>query len=205
MRPSLVFFAALLGGVSAAAPQSSAPFSDSITVTATAAPEKAADVPATVDVVSAAEISDRKAGEAIDLLRTLPGLELVQSGSRGKATSLFSRGTNSSHTLVLWNGIELNDPYLGGFDWSTLSTDGVERIEVVRGPFSALYGSSAVGGVVQLITRRGGSGTMIGARSVRRASRPARGSSPAPGPRPDGASARSPSISPGISGAARAK
>lgn len=156
MRPSLVFFAALLGGVSAAVPQSSAPFADSITVTATAAPEKVADVPATVDVVSAAEISDRKAGQAIDLLRTLPGLELVQAGSRGKATSLFSRGTNSSHTLVLWNGIELNDPYLGGFDWSTLATDGVERIEVVRGPYSALYGSSALGGVVQLVTRRGG-------------------------------------------------
>jgi len=156
MRLSLVLFAALLGGVSAAAPQSSAPFADSITVTATAAPEKTAEVPATVDVVSAQEISDRKVAQAIDLLRTLPGLELVQAGSRGKATSLFSRGTNSSHTLVLWNGIELNDPYLGGFDWSTLATEGVERIEVVRGPYSALYGSSALGGVVQLVTRSGG-------------------------------------------------
>ena len=156
MRPSLIFFAALLGGVSAAVPQSPAPFADSITVTATATPEKVVEVTATVDVVSAAEISDRKAAQTIDLLRTVPGLEIVQAGSRGKATSLFSRGTNSSHTLVLWNGIELNDPYLGGFDWSALATEGVERIEVVRGPYSALYGSSALGGVVQLITRRGG-------------------------------------------------
>jgi vitamin B12 transporter len=166
MRPSLVVFAALLGGVTAATsavPQSTAPFADSITITATATPEKTSEVTATVDVLLAEEIADRAAVAAVDLLRTVPGLELVQAGSAGKATSLFSRGTNSSHTLVLWNGIELNDPYLGGFDWSTLSTDGVERIEVVRGPFSALYGSSALGGVVQLVTRRGGrDGTGIG-------------------------------------------
>lgn len=156
MRPSLVVFAALLGGVTAAVAQEPAPFADSITITATATPEKTSAVTATVDVVAAGEIADRQAVQATDLLRTLPGLELVQAGSAGKATSLFSRGTNSSHTLVLWNGIELNDPYLGGFDWSTLATDGVERIEVVRGPYSALYGSNALGGVVQLVTRRGG-------------------------------------------------
>ncbi|MEO7794725.1 MAG: TonB-dependent receptor, partial [Thermoanaerobaculia bacterium] len=156
MRPSLVVFAALLGGVTAASAQTAAPFADSITITATARPEKRAEVPATVDVVTGEEIADRKAIEADDLLRTIPGLELAQAGSAGKVTSLFSRGTNSNHTLVLWNGIELNDPYLGGFDWSNLSTDGVERLEVVRGPFSALYGSSALGGVVQLVTRRGG-------------------------------------------------
>lgn len=116
MRPSLVVFAALLGGVNAAQSQSPAPFADSITITATAAPEKRSEVTATVDVIPAEEIADRQAAQAVDLLRTVPGLELVQAGSAGKATSLFSRGTNSSHTLVLWNGIELNDPYLGGFD-----------------------------------------------------------------------------------------
>ena len=162
MRPSLVVFAALLGGVNAAQSQSPAPFADSITITATAAPEKRSEVTATVDVIPAEEIADRQAAQAVDLLRTVPGLELVQAGSAGKATSLFSRGTNSSHTLVLWNGIELNDPYLGGFDWSTLSTDGVERIEVVRGPYSALYGSSALGGVVQLVTRREGGDRLRG-------------------------------------------
>lgn len=165
MRPSLVVLAALLGGVTAAQPgvtQSPAPFTDSITITATAAPERRSEVTATVDVVATEEISDRQAAQAVDLLRTMPGLELVQAGSAGKATSLFSRGTNSSHTLVLWNGIELNDPYLGGFDWSTLSTDGVERIEVVRGPYSALYGSSALGGVVQLVTRRAGGDRLRG-------------------------------------------
>ncbi|MEO8275965.1 MAG: TonB-dependent receptor, partial [Thermoanaerobaculia bacterium] len=155
---SLVFFAALLGGVTAAVPQSPTPFTDSITVTATAAPEEVSKVPVTVDVIPAAEIAAQQADLAIDVLRNLPGLDVVQSGSRGKVASVFMRGTNSTHTLVLWNGIELNDPYLGGFDWSNLSTDGVERIEVVRGPFSALYGSNAVGGVVQLVTRHGARG-----------------------------------------------
>lgn len=162
MRPSLILFAAFLGGMNAAFAQSVAPFEDAITITATAEEERVTEVTATVDVHASAEIADRQAGQVADLLRTVPGLDLVQAGSAGKATSLFSRGTNSSHTLVLWNGVELNDPYLGGFDWSTLSTDGVERVEIVRGPYSALYGSQAVGGVVQLVTRRGGPETGLG-------------------------------------------
>jgi len=133
-----------------------APFRASITVTATTEPEPADRVPATVTVVDAAEIADRQAAEAIPLLRAVPGLAVTRGGSPGKVASLFTRGTNSSHTLFLWNGVTLNDPYLGGFDLSTLSIDGVERLEVARGPFSALYGSSAVGGVVQVITRGGG-------------------------------------------------
>ncbi len=158
MRPTLVLFAALLGGWSAVAVAQSPVFSGAITVTATTAAEPLVAVPTAADVVEADTIVERKAEQVVDLLRTLPGLELAQSGARGKATSLFTRGTNSNHTLVLWNGVPLNDPYLGGFDWSTLATDGVERLEVVRGPYSALYGSSALGGVVQLVSRRGGQG-----------------------------------------------
>lgn len=154
MRRSHLFLVALLGGTSATLAQSPAVVEERITVTATAVAEPVREVPTTVDVINAAEIEDRRVDQAIDLLRTVPGLDLVQSGSRGKVTSLFTRGTNSSHTLVLWNGIELNDPFLGGFDWSNLAVDGVERVEVVRGPYSALYGSSALGGVVQLVTRR---------------------------------------------------
>ena len=150
--------AALLGGANAANAQLPAEpvpqVEEEVTVTATAAEEKTADVPTSVDVVGAAEIAARKLDDATDLLRTLPGLDVVQSGSRGKSTTLFTRGTNSNHTLVLWNGVELNDPNLGAFDFSTLALDGVERVEVVRGPYSALYGSGALGGVVQLVTRR---------------------------------------------------
>lgn len=159
-----LFAAALLAGggplLAQSAVASSAttvgPFQASITVTATADAEPTDEVPATVSVIPAAEIADLQATDALPLLAAVPGVATTRAGSPGKLASLFLRGTNSSHVLYLWNGIELNDPYLGGFDLSTLSTDGVERIEVARGPFSALYGSAAVGGVVQVVTRRTG-------------------------------------------------
>ena len=95
-----------------------------------------------------------KATTVLDLLRTVPGLDVVQSGGAGTVTSLFLRGTNSTQTLVLVDGVPLNSPYFGGTDLSAVSTANVERVEVVRGPFSALYGSEAIGGVVQIFTRR---------------------------------------------------
>ena len=105
-------------------------------------------------MISAEEAEARQATSVLELLATLPGLTVTQSGSAGKAASLFSRGTNSNQTLVLWDGVRLNDPFLGGFDWAFASPEGLERVESVRGPFSALYGSGAVGGVVQLVTQR---------------------------------------------------
>ena len=89
----------------------------------------------------------------------MPGLDVVQSGGPGAVTSLFLRGTSSTQTLVLVDGVTLNSPYFGGTDLSALSTANVERVEVVRGPFSALYGSEAIGGVVQrLHAAAGGAG-----------------------------------------------
>jgi len=161
MRCSFVPAILLLGGLPALAQtsngsQPSGAFQASITVTATAEDEPVAEVPVSVTVIPVEEMETRQAVEALTLLQTIPGVATTRSGSPGKVASLFTRGTNSSHTLVLWNGIELNDPYLGGFDFSTLSLDGAERLEVARGPFSALYGSSALGGVVQVVTRRDG-------------------------------------------------
>src|SRR5688572_12957695 len=101
--------AALLGGAGQAIAQSTEPpapaaggaaVAEEITITATATEESAASVPTTVDVVDAAEIAERKVDQAIDLLRTIPGVDVVQSGSRGKAGTIFVRGTNSNHTLV---------------------------------------------------------------------------------------------------------
>ena len=156
MRRFLTLAAGLLGGAIPVLAQSVPPsFTATVTVTATAVEEPADGVPVAVDVLDATAIEARQTLDAVDLLRTIPGLEVVRTGSPGKAASLFTRGTNSSHTLVLWNGVALNDPYLGGFDFSTLSTDGAARLEVVRGPYSALYGSSAVGGVVQVVTGGG--------------------------------------------------
>ena len=89
-----------------------------------------------------------------DVLRDLPGLQLIQSGPPGSVVSLFTRGSNSTQTLVLLDGVPLNDPG-GQLNLAHLMTDDVERIEVVRGPESALFGAEASAGVIQLFTKRG--------------------------------------------------
>ena len=153
MRSSLVLVG-ILGGVIPAQSQSPSPstFGDTIVVTASLAQESEEALPATVDVVAVQEIEARQSTAVLDLLATLPSMSVVRSGSPGQVTSLFTRGTESNHTLALWNGVELNDPYFGGFNWAFLATDGVVRVEVVRGPFSSLYGGDAIGGVVQVLS-----------------------------------------------------
>ncbi|MEM7051365.1 MAG: TonB-dependent receptor [Acidobacteriota bacterium] len=161
MRRSILWLTALVGVTSGVAAQTSPPSSTShlipqysaeVIVTATLDEEPESEISASATVISTQEIADRQVSEVLDLLRTVPGLAVVRSGSPGKVTSLFSRGTNSNQTLFLWNGLEINDPFLGAVDLSGLSAHGVERIEAVKGPFSALYGGSAVGGVVQVLS-----------------------------------------------------
>lgn len=137
-----------------AQPAGPRPLAADVVVAAEAAPEPAATLGAAATVVDAAEIERSKTTTLLDLLRTVPGLDVVQSGGPGGVTSLFLRGTSSTQTLVLVDGVPLNSPYFGGTDLSSLSTANVERIEVVRGPFSALYGSEAIGGVVRIFTRK---------------------------------------------------
>ncbi len=127
-------------------------YGDTVVVTASLEEESREKLPATVDVIEADEIEERQATELADVLATVPGLTVVRSGGPGQVTSLFSRGTESDHTLVLWNGLELNNPFFGGFDWAFLPTQGVRRVEIARGPFSAVHGSDAIGGVIQVLT-----------------------------------------------------
>jgi vitamin B12 transporter len=126
--------------------------SDEIIVTASALPEEVEATPAAATVVTCEEIEARAARDVADVLREVPGLVVSRTGSQGRATSLFTRGSNSNHTLVLWNGIEITNPYFADYDWGRFSTIGVEQVEVVRGPYSALYGSDAVAGVVNVLT-----------------------------------------------------
>jgi vitamin B12 transporter len=132
-------------------------FSDSLVVTPSLDAEPRDDTPATVTVLDAQEIADRQVRDLADLLWSVPGITVAQAGAPGQQTSVFTRGANSNQTLLLWNGIPLNDPFFGDVNWQFVPTEGVERVEVVRGPFSALYGSNAMGGVVQVLTgtRRG--------------------------------------------------
>lgn len=125
---------------------------DEIVVTASALPENVESTPAAVSVITRDEIELRVARDLADVLREVPGLHVSRTGSPGRATSLFTRGSNSNHTLVLWNGIEITNPYFSGYDWGRFSSVGVEQVEVVRGPYSALYGSDAMAGVVNVLT-----------------------------------------------------
>lgn len=139
----------------AGAPLPAAPLSAGVVVTAEAQPTDLDSLPVAATVITRDEIERSRATSALDLLRTVPGLDVVQSGGASGVTSVFLRGTNSNQALVLVDGVKMNSPYFGGFDFSTLAAAGIDRIEIVRGPYSALYGSEAIGGVVQLFTRRG--------------------------------------------------
>ena len=108
-----------------------------------------------VTVLTAADLRARQIETVADALRSVGGLAVIRSGGRGALTSLFPRGGASNYTLVLVDGMRANS-FGGGFDFGHLAVGDIERIEVVRGPQSALFGSDAIGSVVQIVTRRGG-------------------------------------------------
>ena len=125
-----------------------------VVVTATRIPTPADAVTAAVTVISGAELRAQGIRTVLDALRDVPAAAVVQTGSFGGVTSLFLRGGQSKYVKVLVDGVPVNEPG-GAFDFAHLTTDNVERIEVLRGPASVLYGSDAVTGVVQIFTRRG--------------------------------------------------
>jgi vitamin B12 transporter len=127
---------------------------DQIVVTATGVPAPRAAVPAAVSVIRGEELRRRGVRYVADALRDVPGLAVSRNGSVGGLTSVFVRGGESDYVQVLVDGVQYNDPG-GAFDFSSLTTDDIERIEIVRGPVSVLYGSDAVTGVIQIFTRRG--------------------------------------------------
>ncbi|MEJ2503145.1 MAG: TonB-dependent receptor [Gemmatimonadota bacterium] len=125
-----------------------------VVVTATRLPLPREALPIPVTVLTRGELEASGARTVADALRRVPGAALARSGPTGAQTSLFLRGGESDYVQVLIDGVPVNDPG-GAFDFAGLSLDQVERIEVVRGPVSVLYGSDAVSGVVHLFTRRG--------------------------------------------------
>jgi vitamin B12 transporter len=108
-----------------------------------------------IDVIDANEIAERGAGSLIDLLRQTPGLSVSQPGGSGGFAEVFMNGAESNFTLVMVDGVKMNDPTNtrgGAFDFSSLGLDEIERIEIIRGPVSAVYGSEALAGVINVIT-----------------------------------------------------
>jgi vitamin B12 transporter len=131
---------------------------EEIMVTATRSETPLSQVGSSVTVLEGHDLELRGFSSVSDALRSAPGLDLSRSGGPGQTTSVFVRGGSSSQTLVLLDGVRLNSATTGAYDFADLSLDEVERIEIVRGPQSPLYGSEAAAGVIQIITRKDGSG-----------------------------------------------
>ena len=128
---------------------------ESVVVTASPVETPLSRVADSVTVLTSADLRARQIDTVADALRLVPGLAVAQSGTWGQITSVFPRGGDSNYTLVLIDGMPANE-FGGGFDFSQLPVSDIARIEVVRGPQSALFGSGAIGGVIQIITRHGG-------------------------------------------------
>ena len=111
--------------------------------------------PASVSVITSENIEQKQIERVSDALREVPGLSVVQTGTAGQLTSVFMRGLPSQDMQVLLNGIPINQGLAGQFDFANLMTDDIDRIEVVRGPQSTLYGPRALAGVIQIFTKRG--------------------------------------------------
>src|SRR5204862_3721094 len=126
---------------------------ESVVVTATGRETLESQVGASVTVLDREEIEQRHALSTIDLLRTIPGVVAVRTGGVGNLTSLFVRGGESTYNKVLLDGMPLNEPG-GFFNFASLSPENIERIEVLRGAHSALFGSDAMASVIQIFTTR---------------------------------------------------
>ncbi|HET7809871.1 MAG TPA: TonB-dependent receptor [Steroidobacteraceae bacterium] len=122
-------------------------------VTATRTPVKLDALDAPVIVITRQDIERSMASDVSELLQQQAGLEIARNGGPGQTTSLFMRGTESNHTVVLIDGVRVNPGTIGGAALQNIAPESLERIEIVKGPRSALYGTDAIGGVVQLFTR----------------------------------------------------
>lgn len=126
---------------------------DPVIVTATRTAQTADQALASVTVITRKEIEKTQAKSVADLLRNKAGIHIAQSGGYGKTVSVYFRGTSSDHALVLIDGVRAASSTLGSFSWANFLPEQIERIEIVRGPRASLYGSDAIGGVVQIFTR----------------------------------------------------
>ncbi len=139
---------------------SSAAFADSkhplaLTITRIPTPEQM--LGSSVTVITAEQIARKQQHQVLDVLRDVPGVDVTRSGGVGQSTRIFMRGTETNHVLVMVDGVEVNDASSpdDAFDFAHLTTDNVGRIEVLRGPQGTLYGSEAIGGVINIITKKG--------------------------------------------------
>jgi vitamin B12 transporter len=125
-----------------------------IVITANRTEQDINDTLAAVEVITREDIERIQPTSITDLLESVAGLDIVHNGGAGQASSLFTRGTNSDHTLILVDGVRVGSATLGNKSFSSMPVAQIERIEVVKGPRASLWGSDAIGGVIQIFTRR---------------------------------------------------
>ncbi|WP_036172597.1 TonB-dependent receptor domain-containing protein [Massilia sp. 9096] len=128
---------------------------DTVVVTATRTPQRADEVIADTVVIDDAEIARAGAGTVADVLRRQRGIEIVRNGGAGASTSVYLRGANSNQVVVLVDGVRIGSSTTGVASWNAIPLSTIERIEIVYGPLSSLYGADAIGGVVQIFTKKG--------------------------------------------------
>ncbi|TVP76650.1 TonB-dependent receptor [Thioalkalivibrio sp.] len=128
---------------------------DPIVVTATRAPQTVDEALSSVTVIEREEIERLQPQQFTDLLRGRAGIGVADNGPFGKLSSVFMRGSNSGHTLLLVDGVRMGSATTGSASWQYLPPSEIERIEIVRGPRTSIYGSDAIGGVIQIFTRKG--------------------------------------------------
>ena len=128
---------------------------EQVVVTATRLETPEDESPAAITVITAEDLAQKQIVRVADALREVPGLSVVQTGTSGQLTSVFTRGLRSEHTQVLIDGIPINQGLAGLFNFADLTVDDIDRIEVVRGPQSTLYGPRALAGAIQIFTKRG--------------------------------------------------
>ncbi len=122
-------------------------------VTASRVRQPLAETLAGVSLITRADIERSQANDLVDLLRLQTGIDVARTGGPGQQTSVFLRGTESNHVLVMIDGVRVNAPQNGAFTWENLPLAQIERVEIVRGPHASFYGSEALGGVIQIFTR----------------------------------------------------
>jgi vitamin B12 transporter len=150
----LLFFI-LLPSFSQAAEPAPAESLPPMVVTATRTEVPLNQLTTSLTVITAEDIRERQAELVSEVLRDVAGVNVVQTGSMGTTTSVFIRGSASNQVLVMIDGVEINSTTTGAYDFANLTTDNIERIEVLRGAGGTLYGSQAIGGVINIITKRG--------------------------------------------------
>ncbi|MCK6408199.1 MAG: TonB-dependent receptor plug domain-containing protein, partial [Thauera sp.] len=135
-----------------------------VVVTATRQPISADAALASVDVIERDEIARAGHSSLLGLLASRPGVQMARNGGPGSSGSIFIRGANSGHTLLLVDGVRIGSATSGSPVLETIPLELIERIEILRGPGSALYGADALGGVIQVFTRKGRAGFQPSAR-----------------------------------------